>query len=321
MDSFVLTRRTLLASAAAAGASSALAQPKEVRIVVPYTPGGATDVLARMYADRLRVARGVTAIVDNRPGAGGQIGVQLVQRARPDGSTLLFTPPAYIQGAILNKGSGIDPVKDFQPIVRLALSPVVLCVPSSLNVKTLPELVELVRTDKKAHSYGNAGFGQTTHFYGEMLKRAANLDLTYVPYKGEAPFLNDLLAGHVSLGFLTVASSKPHIEAGRLVPLGVPGTSRSPLLPQVPTMQELGYKGFESVGWFGLLGPAGLPTALADDLNAVGNELIADRDVLKKLDELGLPPIGGSRQEFERAVKDDAILWAQIIKSTGIKMP
>lgn len=316
-----LHRRHFLACAASVGISTASAQSREIRIVVPYTPGGATDVLARMYADRLRAARGSVVVVENKPGAGGLLGVQSVQGAPADGHTLLFTITGFIQGAIVNKSAGYDPVRDFQPIARVALSPLVLGVPSSLQVNSLKELVALIRNDSKPHSYGNAGFGQTTHFYGEMLKRITNLDLAYVPYKGEAPFISDLIAGHVSLGFATVASMRPHIQSRRIIPLAVPGSARSGLLPQVPTLLELGYKGFESVGWFGLLAPAGTPRSIVEELNAVANQMLSDRSVIRRLEELGLPPVGGTHQEFEEVVKSDLALWTRIVNTAQIKMP
>ncbi|MGE4336951.1 MAG: Bug family tripartite tricarboxylate transporter substrate binding protein [Pigmentiphaga sp.] len=290
-------------------------------IIVPFSPGGSTDVLARLYAEHLRRITGQNVIVDNRPGAGGTLGVQVVQRAKPDGLTLLFDNTAFIQGAIQKTAIEYDPIGDFEAVAQVALSPVVLGVPVTLGVSSVPELIAHVRQSKRPLSYGSAGYGQTTHFYGEMFRQAADLDLTYVPYKGEVPFLTALIADQVSLGFATVSAMRPHLESGRLVPLAVPGTARTNLLPEVPTLGELGFNGFEAVGWFGLLVPAGTPSQTVERLNEVANDMLVDEKVIATLQQLALPPAHGTPAQFAEVIRNDLALWTDIVAKSGIRMP
>lgn len=292
---------------------------RAIKIVVPFAAGGATDLIAREYAERLTREWKQPVIVDNRPGAGGGLGAQAVARSAPDGYTILLTNTAFVQ-AFLQPAQPIYQVKEFEPIVELTLSPIAFAVPTSLGVKSLPEFVKFVRNSNEHYAYGSAGIGQTVHFYGELLRRKAGLDLPHVPYKGEAPFLTDLAGGQVAGGFATVASMRPYIEAGKIRPLAVPGKQRSPLLPNVPTLRELGYQGFDAVGWFGLLVPAGTPRPIVERLNAAANAMLADPVVAGKLNELGLTPVGGSVDAFAQTVRDEPAVWAGVVKSADIKL-
>ncbi|MDB6000761.1 MAG: bug [Rhizobacter sp.] len=292
---------------------------RAIKIVVPFAAGGATDLIAREYAERLTREWKQPAIVDNRPGAGGGLGAQAVARSAPDGYTILLTNTAFVQ-AFLQPAQPIYQVKEFEPIVELTLSPIAFAVPTSLGVKTLPEFVKFIRTSRENYAYGSAGIGQTVHFYGELLRRMAGLDLPHVPYKGEAPFLTDLAGGQVAGGFATVASMRPYIEAGKIRPLAVPGTQRSPLLPNVPTLRELGYEGFDAVGWFGLLVPAGTPRPIVERLNAIANAMLTDPVVAGKLNELGLTPVGGSVDAFAQTVRNEPAVWAGVVKAADIKL-
>jgi tripartite-type tricarboxylate transporter receptor subunit TctC len=308
-----------LAMLVSAAPSFAAYPEHQIRIVVPFAAGGATDLIARAYAEELTRTLKQPAFVDNRPGAGARLGSQFVARSAPDGYTLLVTNTALVQ-AFLLPGEQLYEMKDFAPVCELTLSPIAFAVPSSLGVSSLEQFVDKVRASPGKYAFGSAGVGQTVHFYGELLRQKAGIDLPHVPYKGEAPFLTDLVAGHVASGFATVASMRPFLESGQLKALAVPGTERSPLLPKVPTLRELGYNGFEPVGWFGLLAPAGTPRAVIDQLNAAANSMLKQPEMQRKLNELALTPVGGTPEDFERVVTHDPAAWAEVVKSAKIKL-
>jgi tripartite-type tricarboxylate transporter receptor subunit TctC len=321
VPTFSRRRRLLALSAAALAAFPARAAYPEraIRIIVPVPAGGAVDFIARAYAEHLSRTLKQSAVVENRPGASGRIGVQAVGRSPADGHTLLVTTTAFVQ-ALLLPGEAMYQVRDFEPILELTTSPIAFAVPTTLGVASFKEFADLVRSGRGKFSYGSAGTGQTVHFYGELLRLRSGLDLQHIPYKGEAPFLADLAAGHVSSGFGTVASIRPYVEAGKLRPLAVPGAQRSPLLPAVPTLRELGFDGFDAVGWFGLLAPAGTPRTVVDMLNAAGNALLSQPDFARRLNDMGLQPVGGTPDAFARTLSSSTAQWAAIIKASGIKL-
>lgn len=315
----LLVALAALVSIAAPSAVLAAYPDKPIKIVVPFPAGGAADLLARAYADHLAKKTKQAVVVDNRTGGSGRIGAQVVARSPADGYTLLFTHTGLVQSLML-PGEPLYQLKDFEPIIEFSQSPIALAVPTTLGVSTFKEYAELVRSKPGVHSYGSAGTGQTVHFYGELLRQKAGLDIQHVPYRGEVPFLTDLIAGHVTSGFATIASLRPHIEAGKLKPLAVPGVQRSALLPDVPTLRELGFSGFEAVGWFGMLAPAGTPKAIVDQLNAAANELLAEPQTFQKLKDLALTPIGGTPEAYGKTITISAAQWAAIIKASGIKL-
>jgi len=321
-----LSRRgaTAVLLAAAAAPLSALAQQpgfqpnRTVRIVVPFGAGGATDILARTLADRLTRALGQPVVVENRAGASGIIGIGEVARAPADGHTLLVTNTALLQTPIVNPKAGYE-VSSFTPVAQLSLSPLVFSVNPKLTAKDMKEFIALAKAQPGQLAYGSAGAGQTLHLMGEVLNRAAGLKMNHVPYKGEAPFINDLLAGHVQAGFSSVAVARQHIRSGTLRPLAVVAPSRLAIMPNVPTIKEAGLDGFDVMSWFGLFAPAGTPQAIVDALHREVMVVLKVPEVVARLDDLALTPVTDvSQAEFARTVTSDYATWRRVIRDAGV---
>jgi tripartite-type tricarboxylate transporter receptor subunit TctC len=309
-----------LFSLASAHAQAAFRPTKPVRIVVPFGAGGSTDILARAVAEKLRRSMGQPFGVENRAGASGVIGIGEVSRAAPDGHTLLVTNTALLQTHILNPGVGYDPIKSFAPVAQLSLSPLVFLVQGKMATRSLSEFVAAAKDKPTAYTFGSAGAGQTLHLLGETLNRTAGLKLNHVPYKGEAPFINDLIGGHVSSGFASIAVARQHIDSGALRPLAVVGPVRSALLPNVPTFKESGLSGFELMSWFGLFAPAGTPAAVVQALHREVEMALSQADVKERLTGLALSPVSGvSPADFQRIVAEDYEAWRKVIESAGVK--
>ena len=307
-------------SLASAHAQATFRPNKPVRIVVPFGAGGSTDILARAVAEKLSRSMGQPFVVENRAGASGVIGIADVSRAAPDGHTLLVTNTALLQTHILNPGVGYDPIKSFVPVAQLSLSPLVFSVHGKLAQRSLGEFVAGAKDKPEAFTFGSAGAGQTLHLLGETLNRTAGLKLNHVPYKGEAAFINDLIGGHVSSGFSSIAVARQHIESGALRPLAVVGPVRSPLLPNVPTFKEAGLSGFELMSWFGLFAPAGTPAPVVQALHREVEAALAQADVRERLTGLALSPVTGvSPTDFQRIVAEDYDAWRKVIESAGVK--
>lgn len=321
-----MSRRLALASLtglALAWGTHAAAQPaypsQPITIVVPFPAGGSTDAVARLVGQKLSEAWGQSVVVDNRGGAAGLIGAQRVLGAAPDGHTLLVTNTALIQSVLSAPGKPpYDPLKDFAPVTQINHAPTVFIVNNALPVKTLAEFVALVKSQPGKHSYGSGGTGQTLHLIGELLNRAAGMDMTHVPFKGDAAILNDVMAGHVSSGFVTIATGRAHIEAGRVRALAVAGP-KSALLPEVPSLRELGYTQFDAVGWFGMFAPGGTPRPIVDKIAAEVARIVKLPDVAKRLNELSLSPTGGGPEEFARIMQRDYDYWGGVMKDLGLR--
>jgi tripartite-type tricarboxylate transporter receptor subunit TctC len=291
---------------------------RPIRIVVPFPPGGATDVVARLVGDKLSRSLGQPVLVENRAGAGGQLGTEQVARATPDGYTLLVTNTGLVQNALLSAKPSYDPVRDFRPVAQINLAPAVFSINPDLPAKSLPAFIALVKREPGKHSFGSAGVAQTLHLFGEMLNRSAALDMAHVPFQGEALEVNAIMAGHVSGGFATVASSRAAIQAGKLRALAMTGPNRSPLLPDVPSFRELGFAGFDPIGWYGMLAPAGTPPAIVEKLALeVGNALKMP-DVSARLNDLALTPTGTTPEEFGRIIRSTLADWSRIMKEANI---
>lgn len=337
MDQSVIGRRTFVAGAAAAtavaalglglglGASSASAQggsgsyPNQViRIVVPYPAGGATDILARMMANKLQEAWGQTVIVDNRPGASGTIGNDYVAKAAPDGYTVLLAITAIVQVPALMPKLPYDVLKDLQPLSLVSSTNSILVVPKATPVKNLQEFVAMVKASPGKYNFGSYGVGTSSHIQGSLLNMQAGVDLVHVPYKGAAPLLQDLRGGQLSSAFIDMATVRPHLEL--LKPLAVTGTQRNKLVPDVPTFAELGYQSFEPVGWFGLFMPAAVPAPIARKFADEANRILHLPDVVEKIEGLGMSAGGMPTEKFARIVRDDAAVYAKIIKDANIRL-
>ncbi len=256
---------------------------KPIKIIAPVQPGGGVDLVARTIAERLQKALGQSVVVENQSGGGGIVGSQATARAAPDGYTLMVgyvgthgTNPAV-------RKLPYDAVKDFTPIAMVGGTPNVLVVPPSLPVKTLPEFIAYAKANKGKLSYGSAGPGTLTHLAMEQLKVAADLDIQHVAYRGIGPAITDILGGQTQALFPGLAAALPHIKAGKMRPLAMTGTKRHPLLPDVPTFEELGYKGFDGVQWYGIVGPANLPPPIVATLNNEINEALADPALRERL--------------------------------------
>ncbi|MEY2619682.1 MAG: hypothetical protein RL522_2684 [Pseudomonadota bacterium] len=308
---------------AAAWAPAAVAQTfpaRAVTIVVPFPAGGSMDALARLSAEKLTAMWAQPVVVENRAGAGGLLGAQRVKGAAPDGYTLLLTNSALIQNVVGAAAANppYDPLKDFEPVLHMTHAPVVFVINPRLSARTLPEFVALVKREPKKHSYGSGGVNQTLHLLGATFNEAAGLDMAHVPQKGDGPLLNDIVAGHVSGGFATIATAGPHIAAGTVRALGVVGP-RSPLLPEVSTFREMGYPQLDVVGWFGLFAPAGIAKAVADRIATDATNVLRMPEVSAKLRGMSLTPTGLGSAEFAATIRRDLAYWDTVVRKVGEK--
>ena len=310
----------LLALCAAAAQAQGTFPNKAVTIVVPFPPGGSMDALGRISAEKLSALWGQPVLVDNRAGAGGLVGAQRVKGAAPDGYTLLLTNSALIQNVVGAAAANppYDPVKDFEPVLHMTHAPVVFAAHPKLGAKNLQEFVALVKREPKKHSFGSGGVNQTLHLLGATFNEAAGLDMAHVPQKGDGPLLNDIIAGHVSGGFVTIATAGPQIAAGTVLALGVVGP-RSALLPDVPSFRELGYPQLDVVGWFGMFAPAGTPRPVIDRISGDIASVLRMPDVGARLRGMSLTPTGLAPAEFAAVVKRDLGYWDSVVRKVGEK--
>jgi len=317
-----MIRRAFLAFALALALPAAAqdAYPtKPIRLVVPFPPAGGTDVLSRSIAQSIASNTKWTIVVDNKPGAGGMIGAEMVAKAAPDGYTLLV---GNIATLAMNVGiyskMPYDPVKDFTPILQTAQVNYVLVINPSVPVRTVPELVAYAKANPGKLTYASSGSGSAQHMAAELFKARTGTDITHVPYKGTGAVVADLIAGHVSMIFADQGSMMPQVKAGKLRALGVGGLQRSPEYPDIPTIAEAGnLPGFEMVAWQGMAGPAGLPPAIVARLNEAFNKVHALPGMREKLTTAGLTSVGGTPDEFGRYIKSEITKWTRIAKDVG----
>jgi tripartite-type tricarboxylate transporter receptor subunit TctC len=291
---------------------------KPVTIVVPWPPGGPSDIAARPMAKGLQESLGKPFVVDNRGGAGGNIGSDFVVKSAPDGYTLLITSsaPIVINPSIYKK-MPFDPAKDLAPITNLIRVPLVLAVNPSVPAKNLQELIAYIKSKQGQLQYASSGNGTPQHLTGELFKTTAKLDMVHVPYKGSAPALTDLIGGHVPLMFDSTIAILPHIKAGKLRPIAVTGAKRSPQLPDVPTFAEAGMPGFESYAWYGFFAPAKTPGDVVAKLNAEALKVMKSPGYQRVLEETGSEFVGDSPANFATFVKAEATKWGKVAKETG----
>ncbi|HET7033335.1 MAG TPA: tripartite tricarboxylate transporter substrate binding protein [Casimicrobiaceae bacterium] len=327
-----MRQRLLRAVAALAGiaaiavATSSEAQTpvyptKPIRLVVPFPPGGATDIIARAVAQKLSETWGQSIVVDNRPGAGGNIGTELVAKAAPDGYTLeMGTVGTHAINASLYAKIPFDNVKDFAPIILVAGVPNVLEVTPSLPVNSVQELIAYAKANPGKLNFASSGNGTSIHLSGELFKVMTGVQMTHVPYKGSAPALQDLIAGQVQLMFDNLPPSLPQIKGGKLRALAVTSATRAPALPDVPTVAESGLPGFEASSWFGLLAPVGTPPAIIAKINAEVAAWLASPEGKEKLASIGANAAGGSPGDFARHIQAETAKWAKVVKESGAKV-
>jgi tripartite-type tricarboxylate transporter receptor subunit TctC len=293
---------------------------RPIRMVVPYPAGGGTDTLGRLVGQRLSEAWGQPVVVENKPGASGMLGNDLVAKAPADGYTLLLGITAMIQSPSLYKRIPYDVSRDFAPVSILAKSSDLFCVPNRVPAATLAEFVALAKASPGKLSYGSYGNGTSSHLHGELLKLQAGIDLAHIPYKGAAPLAADLLGGQVESAFIDVTSANSHLGAGKFKVLAITGSQRHKSLPEVPTFAQAGYPGFEANGWFAFFAPAGTPPEVVAKLAAEIGRIVKHPEVNQRLLAMGLQPVGSTPAELASVIATDTPKWARIVRDAGIKL-
>jgi tripartite-type tricarboxylate transporter receptor subunit TctC len=294
---------------------------KPVRIVVPFPPGGTTDVLARIVASGLTERLGQQFIVDNRPGASGAIGTSMVAQAQPDGYTLVFaTINTHGINASLFPNLPYDPIKDFAPVTIVANTPNVLMVHPSVPAKNVAEVIALAKAEPGKLNFGSTSLGGSPHMSGELFKMMAQIDIVHVPYKGGGPMLTDLIGGHIQMAFDNLPSSMGHIRAGDVRAIAVTTAERLPSAPEIPTMRESGLPDYEVAAWFGLLAPAGTPPEVVTRLNQSIGEILHSPEGGKRLADLGAEPVGNTPEEVAGVIAYEVDRWRKVVQATGVKV-
>ncbi len=311
----------LALSAALASFPAAAQYPsKPIRIVVPFSPGGTTDILARAVGQKLTEAWAQSVLVDNRPGGSGMIGAETVAKAPPDGYTVLMASVAEVAvNQNLYARMTYDPLKDLAPVTLAGFTPLILVIHPSVQARSVNELIALAKAKPGRFTFASPGNGSVQHLSGELLKTVARVDITHVPYKGGAPAVTDLVGGQISMFFGGMPIVMPHVKAGRLRALAVTVTKRSPAAPDVPTMEEAGVPGFEITNWFGVYVPAGTPKAVIAKLNTEMSRVLNLPDVKQRLAEQGLETVGNSVEQFDAFFKAEILKYAKIIKDSGAR--
>ena len=291
-----------------------------ITLVIPFAPGGSTSIVGRGIADKMSELLGEKVIVDNRPGAGGTVGTKAVAKSDPDGYTLVlgYTGTLAI-GPSLYKNPGYDPRKDFAPIGMIGNAPNSLVVHPSFPAKTVAELIAYAKANPGKVNFGSAGAGTASHITGEYFGRAAGITLVHIPYKGTGPALTDLLGGHIPMAFAPIPASHPNVSAGKLRALAVTSSTRSSLLPDVPTMIEAGLPGFDASLYYGLAAPAGTPRPIIDKLNKALRDALASDEVKRQLGNDGTDITPGTPEDYGDFIDKDEKKWAQLVKASGVE--
>lgn len=315
--------RAWLGCALAAVSLGAAAQgypSRAIRVVIPYPPGGGSDMLIRPIAARVSELIGQQLIMDNRPGGGSVIGTQLAAKAAPDGYTALIVDLAYYSNPALVAKLPYDSVRDFAPVINLGSSAAVMVVHPSVPVKNLKELIALAKARPGELHYSSGGNGTATHLAGELLKHAAGINLVHVPYKGVAPALTDTLAGHITITFAGINAIRGFVETGKLRALGITGAARKAVVPNVPTFAEAGLPGLDATTYRGLLVPAGTPPDAIAKLNAEFNKALTHAPLRTRLEELGYDATGGSADDYAKLVRSEIAKWEGVIRKANIRI-
>ena len=306
------------------GALPALAQDaypnKPIRFIVPYPPGGPTDLMARLLQTEMQTRLGQPIVIDNRAGAGGNVGSNEVAKIAPaDGYTLLLAAsgPMAVNGTLF-RSMPFNSLTDLAPVIQISSFPLVLEVNPSLGVKTVKELVAIAKAKKVDLSFASAGNGTPQHLAGEMFNTQMGVKVVHIPYRGAGPALNDLLGGQVNVMFDILGSSLPYIKAGKLTPLAVTSAKRSSLLPNVPTMAEAGVSGYEFTGWHGIAVRSGTPPAIIDKLNSTLNAVFKTPEFRKKWEALGTPVVGGTADQFGSLIKTETVRLGKVVRDSGV---
>ena len=312
---------SLLFAFAAIPLASAQSYPdKPIRMVVPFAAGGTSDILARFVAPPLTAALGQTVIVDNRPGAGSNLGSEIVAKAPPDGYTLIMATPALASNQALYGKLNYDPVNGFAPVTLVAEIPIALVVHPSMPTKTVKELIALAKANPGKLNFGSSGNGGIGHLVGEMFKSATGIDMVHVPYKGNGPALIDLMSGVLNLTFTDIAGGMPYIKAGKMRPLAIASAKRSSQLPAVPAMIEAGVPGFVATTWFAVFATGGTPQPIVNRLNSEIVKSLQQPEMREKLTGLGCEVVGNKPEELAAFLRAETTKWAKVIKESGAKV-
>lgn len=308
----VLALQTLAASAADVYPS------KPIKFVVPYPPGGPTDLMARLLQTQLQARLNTTVIVDNRAGAGGNIGSDFVAKAPADGYTILLAASGPMSvNQSLYKTMPYDALKDFAPVIQISAFPLVLDLHPSVQANSLKEVIALGKSKPETLSFASAGNGTPQHLAGELFNKATGLTLQHIPYKGAGPALNDVMGGHVKMMFDVLGSSLSHIKAGKIKAVAVTGAKRSPMLPDVPTVAEAGLPGYDITAWHGIVAPAATPKPVIAKLNQTLNEIFAEPEFRKRWEEIGTPVVAGTPEAFGTLIRNESTRLGKVVKDSG----
>ena len=302
------------------GVSASDYPSRPIRVVVPYPPGGPTDVVARFTAQKLGGMIRQQVVVDNRAGAGGLIGTDIVAKAPPDGYTVLITAVPHVVNPSLFKNVPYDTRKDFAPVIKLITYSNILIANRTLSASSVPELIQLAKRMPGTINYGSGGNGTSQHLSGELFKSMANIDMVHVPFQGGAAAMTALQAGQISIMFETMLAALPHVKAARVKALAVTSSQRSPLVPELPTIAEAGMPGYEVTSWVGVLVPAKTSAGIISKLNAECNRLLDAPDIRTRISQLGGEPAGGKPEQFGSLISSELSKWADVVKHANMKV-
>ncbi|WOP14382.1 tripartite tricarboxylate transporter substrate binding protein [Ottowia sp. SB7-C50] len=318
----IRTLAPFLAIGLLAGAAHAQTYPdKPIRMVIPFPPGGGTDILGRLVAQKLTEANKWTIVPDNKAGAGGTLGITEATKGKPDGYDMVMgQKDNLVVGPWIYKNLTWNPVKDFTPVAHVAWSPVIIATSATSKYKTLADVVAAAKAAPDTITYGSPGNGTTIHLAGDQFEKAAGIKMRHIPYKGSNPALMDALAGNVDLLVSSVPSAMAQVKAGKLRPLAVTSAKRSTSLPDVPTVAESGYKGFDTSTWYGLLMPAGTPAPVARQMNAAVNKLLATPELQKAIHDQGAEPLSMTPEAFAEQLRRDYQGMEKIVRDAGVKL-
>ena len=309
-----------IAMAAAPAAAQQNFPTRPIRMICPFPPGGTTDLVARLVAQKFTEAWGQQVVVDNRPGAGGVIGTEMVAQAAPDGYTILLgSITTHAVNPALYKNLKFDPIKDFAPVSLVVSSPQLLAVHPSVPAKSVKELIALAKAKPGQFNYASAGTGTSPHLTFELFRSMAGIDVVHVPYKGTGPAITDLVGGQVQMMITGVVALMPHVKSNRLRALGVTSAKRVAALPDVPTIAESGVPGFDVSSWFGVFLPAKTPRPIVMKMNGEIQRILANPEVRQRLIDQGADPASNTPEEFAAYVKSEMARWGQVVRSTGAK--
>ncbi len=311
----------LIACAFLSAAVQAQGYPKgPVKLIVPFPAGGGVDTAGRLLAQQLAKHAGGSFVIENRSGANGNIGTEVVAKATADGYTLLFTGAGYVTNPSLYKKVPYDPIKDFEPIALMALGPNVLVVHPAIPAKSVRELIALVKLKPGEIGFAGAGSGSTPHLAGELFNQMAGVQLIHIPYRGSAPAMIGVLSGEVPVMFLPAINAGQHVATGKLRALAVTSLQRLSSMPELPTMAESGLPGYESSQWYGLLAPTGTPAEVLALLNSHVGKIMHSAEMRARMQDDGLVPVGGSREQFAQHIKTEIAKWAKVIQASGARV-